>query len=346
MSLIKRKRFWLGLAVTAVLLYLVFRQVDWAELAQALLSAQYGWMVPALAVYLFGYWLRAVRWSYLLNAVKPLSWQSLFPPLILGFMANNVLPARAGEFVPAYVVGKREGVSKAAVFATMIMQRAFDGLVMVLLAGVVLALFQVPRTPANASFVDLVNTVVDLTTLLFIVLFAFLFALITWKERAKAVLIPVIRVLPEGLRPKVSRLLDSFISGLAGLRNRKDSLLAFCFSLLAWLCESAAYYFVLLAFSLHVPVYAAVMLMAVVNLGIMLPSSPGYVGPFEFFGVSTLRFFSVEKSVSLPCILVIHALIWLPITLWGLYYMWTWKLSFHEIEETAASQSAPETGAS
>jgi len=104
---------------------------------------------------------------------------------------------------------------------------------------------------------------------------------------------------------------------------------------LAWSGESAAYYFVLQAFGLALPVYAAVMLMAVINLGIMIPSSPGYIGPFEFFGVGTLLLFGVAKSVSLPAILVIHTLVWLPITLWGFYYMWTLKLSLQEFKTQA-----------
>ncbi len=82
------------------------------------------------------------------------------------------------------------------------------------------------------------------------------------------------------------------------------------------------------------------MMMAIVNLGIMLPSSPGYIGPFEFFGVGTLLLFGVAKSLSLPAVLIIHALVWLPITLWGFYYMWTYKMSFKEIEETKEPSQA------
>ncbi len=109
----------------------------------------------------------------------------------------------------------------------------------------------------------------------------------------------------------------------------------FGLTVLAWSAESAAYFFVLRAFGIALPGTAAVMLMAIVNLGIMIPSSPGYIGPFEFFGVGTLLLFGVPKSVSLPAVLVIHTLVWLPITLWGFYYMWTLKLSFQEFESEA-----------
>jgi uncharacterized protein (TIRG00374 family) len=150
----------------------------------------------------------------------------------------------------------------------------------------------------------------------------------------------VIKRLPRALAPKVEKASHSFIEGLSVMRNRRDSLMAFLLSLLAWIGESAAYYFVMRAFGLDLPVYVGVMLMAVINLGIMIPSSPGYIGPFEFFGVGTLLLFGVDKSASLPCILVIHSLVWLPITLWGFYYMWTLKLSLQEFETQAVQKEA------
>lgn len=339
-NLFGQKRFWLGLGITIVFLYLVFRQVNIQELTTALASADYRWLLPALAVYLTGYWLRAIRWAYLMNAVKPLSWQRLFPPLIMGFMVNNVLPARAGEFVRAYLVGRREAISKTAVFATVVMQRLYDGLVMVLLATTVLWLYRIPHTAANAAFVQVMNTVVNLTAALFIVLFVLFFGMITWKEKWFPLINKLVGWLPRGIRPAAEKITHSFIDGFAGMKSHKDSLLAFLFTLLAWCGESAAYYFVLKAFGLHLPVYAAVMMMAIVNLGIMLPSSPGYIGPFEFFGVGTLLLFGVAKSLSLPAVLIIHALVWLPITLWGFYYMWTYKMSFKEIEETKEPSQA------
>lgn len=337
MTVWRTKRFWFGLALTAVFLVLVFRQVDLARLRQALWTAQYIWLLPALAVYLFGYLVRAVRWKALFNAVKPLPWTRLLPPLILGFTVNNLLPARAGEFVGAYVVGKREGVSKSSAFATVVMQRAFDGLVMVLFAIVVLSWFRVPLHAAGGDegFVELMNAIIKITAAIFVLVFFVLFALITWQAASSRVLGRLARLLPGSAGRLAERVLNSFLEGLAVLRHRGDSLAAFGLTVLAWSAESAAYFFVLRAFGIALPGTAAVMLMAIVNLGIMIPSSPGYIGPFEFFGVGTLLLFGVPKSVSLPAVLVIHTLVWLPITLWGFYYMWTLKLSFQEFESEA-----------
>jgi uncharacterized protein (TIRG00374 family) len=341
MNLLRKKRFWFGLLITAVFLYLVLHQIDTRALTQAVVHAHYGWLIPAFIVYILGYLIRAVRWKFLLNTIKPLPWARLLPPLILGFTVNNILPARAGEFVGAYVVGKREGVSKTAAFATVVMQRVFDGLVMVLFAVIVLYCFKIPLHLAGGEtkFVDMVNIVIKATATFFVLLFIVLFMMITWKEQFTRVFKKIIQWMPAVLAPKVEKLSNSFLEGLAVMRNRRDSMLAFAFSILAWTGESAAYYFVMRAFGLDFPVYVAIMLMAVINLGIMVPSSPGYIGPFEFFGVGTLLLFGIPKSESLPCILVIHSLVWLPITLWGFYYMWTLKLSLHEIEDQAAQKT-------
>ncbi|MBN1595496.1 flippase-like domain-containing protein [candidate division FCPU426 bacterium] len=344
MSIFAKKRFWFGFFITGFCLFLVFRQVDVQSLTRALLHADYEWLLPALAVYLLGYMIRVVRWQYLLRNIKDIPWPRLLPPLILSFMVNNLFPARAGEFVGAYIVGRRENMSKSSVFATVVMQRAYDGLVMVLFASIVLFFFNLPHTGNNAKFVNMVNTVLNITTAVFVLLFAVLFAMITWKELAVKSVRFITAVLPEKWRHGVDRIFQSFLNGLGVLRNRRDSLIAFILTVLAWSGETAAYYFIMRAFGLAFPVYVSIMLMAVVNLGIMIPSSPGYVGPFEFFGVGTLLLFGVSKSVALPCVLVIHTLIWLPITVWGFYYMWTLKLSFKEMEtaeqQTQSSASA------
>lgn len=341
MSWLRKKRFWVGLGITAGFLYLVFRQVDLRRLSQALMTADYRWIAPALAVYLFGYWIRAVRWHYLLRSVKPIRARALFPPLILGFTVNNLLPARMGEFVLAYVVGKREGVSKSTVFATVFMQRLYDGLVMVLFAMLVLAVFRMPKVTEPSEFMRLLDRVLDIAAAGFLMAFCLIFAVMTWKEQSSRRLEQAARLLPGRWRDRGRKLVRSFMEGLSVMRSRSDSAGAFALTVLAWSAESAAYFFVLRAFHLALPVYASVMLMAVVNLGIMIPSSPGYIGPFEFFGVGTLKLFGVEASVSLPGILVIHTLVWLPITLWGLYYMWTLKVSFREMESAKGEGVQP-----
>ena len=115
------------------------------------------------------------------------------------------------------------------------------------------------------------------------------------------------------------------------MNHTKDTLLAFVFSILSWIAEGGTYYVIGLAFDLNLPVYVAVVTLAIVNFGILIPAGPGYVGTFEFFCVSALSLVSVDKSVALSYALVLHAVLFLPITVIGMMYFVKDQVSLAEI---------------
>jgi hypothetical protein len=122
---------WVGLAVTVVCLYFVLRGLDFAKMWGIVSRINVWLLLLTVAIYIGGYYIRAFRWHHLLKHIKPLKALELFPYLVMGFMFNNVLPARAGEFIRAYMTGSRKGVSKSSTFATVMIERVFDGLVMI-----------------------------------------------------------------------------------------------------------------------------------------------------------------------------------------------------------------------
>jgi hypothetical protein len=332
-------RLWIGIAFTLIFLYLVFHRLDLGALRLALTEADYYWIVPALLFYLAGYVVRIKRWQVLLQSIKNLPWRQLTAPLILGFTMNNVLPARAGEFIRAYIAGRQHGIAKSSAFGTVVMERLFDGVVMLLLAlGV--SFFYHNRYGRQTAFSQTITMVLLGTALVFGAALAIFISALVWREQWRAWLQKDWFFIPKSWRPLVRQASDSFVTGLGVLQRPRQTWTAFALTLAAWLGESAAYYFVLRAFHLAVPAWGAVLLMAVVNLGIMVPSSPGYIGPFEFFGVGTLLLFGIGKAEALPAVLVIHAMVWLPITLWGIYLMWTMKLSLKSM-----TRLTQETGA-
>src|SRR5581483_1514848 len=123
-------RTWIGFAFIGVTFYFLFRNIDWNKMLEAFSQFQLVWLIPALFIYLLGYIIRGFRWVVLLSPVKKCTFKSLFPTLIIGFMANNVLPARAGEFIRAHLNGKKEGLSRSASLGTIILERLFDGMAM------------------------------------------------------------------------------------------------------------------------------------------------------------------------------------------------------------------------
>ena len=132
-----RGRWIIGIVVSLFFLWVAFRQVsDVGHLAEALGSANYLWLAPAVALYLLGLLVRALRWRILLLPIARIPTGPLFGILSIGFLVNNVLPARLGEIARAILVGRRHGVSRSAALATVVVERIFDGVVMLLFLGV------------------------------------------------------------------------------------------------------------------------------------------------------------------------------------------------------------------
>ena len=147
----KRWQFWLGLVISAFFLWLVLRGLSLGEMWEELREANYWWLLPGVAVYFLGVWARAWRWHYLLRPLKRISTKTMFPIVAIGYMGNNIYPARAGELLRAYVLKRREGVAVSASLATIIVERAFDGVVM--LAFVFLNLPELTRLTVDSGFV-------------------------------------------------------------------------------------------------------------------------------------------------------------------------------------------------
>jgi uncharacterized protein (TIRG00374 family) len=126
----KRWQFWLGVLISAILMYLALRGLHIADMWQALTAAKYWWLLPGVSVYFFGVWGRAWRWHYLLRPVKPVSTREMFPIVAIGYMGNNIYPARAGELLRAIVLKRRQEVPISASLATIIVERVYDGVIM------------------------------------------------------------------------------------------------------------------------------------------------------------------------------------------------------------------------
>ena len=313
----KRWQFWLGVAVSAVFVWWFLRGINFPDLWDAIRHAQYLWLIPGVVVYFGAVWARTWRWHYLLRPLKRIPLGKLFPVVVIGYMGNNIYPARAGEVIRAYVLKRNESVSISASLATVLVERIFDGIVMLIFVLVTLPL--VPELP------DWLRQVVILGSVAFFGALIVFLALASAPKRFAAVYNSVIvRFVPARLRPKVVGILDRFVEGLACLRSPFDLLMIFVTSLVIWLTETVKYWFVMHAFPGHgFPVsFLALMLMnGVVNLATTIPSAPGYVGTFDTPGIEILKVFGVEAATATGYTLVLHAALWLPITLLGAWYL-------------------------
>jgi glycosyltransferase 2 family protein len=343
--MLKSKRFWIGIAIAALCLYLVLRKLDLADIWAALRQINIWLLVLTVAVYIGGYYIRAIRWHYLLKHIKELKPMELFPYLVMGFMANNILPARAGEVIRAVLAGSKKGISRSSTFATIVIERVFDGLVMI--AFFVLGYFSFHLVKISTDenvFVQQFNMNIEAFrkllaiaaiggSALFILIFIFCFLLIYKREATTGFFHKITAGIFKKDDNPANKLLDTFIEGFGVLRNMGDLVKVLALSFAAWSIEAGTYYLMTAAMHIKpdVNIFLVFLIMAVANLAIMVPGVPGGVGPFELFGVGVMMLFSYPKEIAVTYVLLIHAMILIPIILLGLIFMFTEKLSFRDI---------------
>ncbi len=332
--MLKQKRVWFGILLSVILLAVVFYQTDPRLVVNALQRAQYVYLLPALALYFLGIAIRAARWHFLLRPIKPIPTRDLFRIVVIGYMANDILPLRMGELVRAIVLGMQSRISKTATLVTIVVERVFDGLTM--LTFIVVASFALHFAD------DEVAMRVRLVAALFIAAILGLAILAGMPRRVERYAEIFLRHLPDAPRARATRMTRSFLDGLGALRSPVDSLAIFALSLLAWLCETAMYFVIAFGFDLALPFPAFLLATAFANLATIMPSTPGYVGVFDAAIVYTLtQLFSVESNLATSYTLVLHAALYLPVTLLGFYYAGRMGLSLAQMSHADAESNAP-----
>ncbi|MEN9938010.1 MAG: hypothetical protein RLZZ387_4589 [Chloroflexota bacterium] len=331
--MLRNWKLWLGIAISAVFLWVALRGLDLGHFWDTVRQANYWWLIPGVVVYFGAVWARTWRWHYMLRHMKQIPTRRLFPVVVIGYMGNNVYPARAGEVLRSYVLRRKEGVPISASLATVVLERLFDGLVMLLFVFVTLPFAPLP--PGYAALVTIFSV------LFFGALVAFLALAARPAQMGRLYAWAVDHLLPERLRPKVHGLFDKFIEGLQSLRSPRELALIFLSSCVIWLTETLKYWFVMHAFPFEVSFLVLMLMTAVVNLATTLPSSPGYVGTFDLPGIAVLSAYGVPQALAAGYTLVLHVALWLPITLLGAYYMLMEHMGWSDFGR--ARETAPET---
>jgi len=299
---------WLGLAFSLLFLYLAFRGLNWKALAKALAGVEIQLLLLGLIIYLASYILRGLRWRLMLLNIKPIALGKITKFLIIGFMCNNVLPARLGEFARALIIAQGEKISARSAFASVVMERVFDG---VAVLALLLALLLYHPFPGWVKKMGVAAAAFFF--LLFILLLFLGHKGEVWMEKLKG--------WSQGLPGKVAGFMLKFIYGLQMLRSLRLTLAVLFLSLLVWVMEVSNYFVLMRSLSLALPITAAAFTLVVVNLGIMIPSSPGFVGTLQYFCVLALAVYSIPKDIALAYSLILHAVIFVPITALGLIFL-------------------------
>ncbi len=317
---IKNWQFWFGVLISVIFIWLSLRGLKLNEFWGTVQKANYLWLIPGIGVYFVGVWVRAWRWHYLLKPIKEIPTKTMFPVTTIGYMGNNIYPARAGEVLRAVILKRKEGVPVSASLATIIVERIFDGVVM--LAFVFVNLSELAKLTGASGFVGNIQQVAIIGTGVFLgALIVFLLAAMFPHTTAKIGLWLIEHLTPKRLHTKIIGIMNKFLDGLASLRSPLNVLMVFLTSVIIWLLETGKYWFVMHAFSFNVSFFALMLMNGIVNLATTIPSAPGYIGTFDAPGIAVLTAYGVDQATAAGYTLTLHVALWLPITILGAYYL-------------------------
>jgi len=338
-------RLWLGLGVSVCFLLLLAYNINLTEIATSLAEANYLYTAPAVGIYFVAVYFRAIRWRFLLLPLASLPVNRLYPVVVIGYMANNVMPARLGELVRSYYLARREKVSGSSALATIAIERVYDGVTLLAFAAIsapVLLLLGKFDATGEAYRTTAIALAIGVVTLFLTALAVLTFATFPWFLR---LLDLALRAVPPMMRPKARHLAMNFIGGLSVLSSPRKHLAVFALSLPVWLLEGSMYFLVSYSFgidsyfeSIWILLLALLLLTATSNLASALPTSIGGIGPFELAAQQTLLVLGVGASVGAVFAGFLHLIaLWLPVNLVGLALLWKQNLSLRGLSDAPPS---------
>jgi uncharacterized protein (TIRG00374 family) len=299
---------WLGLLVSAGFGYLAVRGVRFGSVWRGLRESDYVWLIPAFAALAAFIWTRVVRWRALFEPARRPPSRSAWSALLIGYLFNNVLPARAGEAARIVALNREAGTSRAESAATVVVERVYD-----ILSLLILLFVSLPWLP-NVSWL---RTAAALAIGLSIALIATIVVLTVYGERpVRAILLPFAR-LPFLSSERIDYAARNLVRGFVGFRHVRLALVALVWTFAGWLVLALCFWLVMEGFHLHLSYVAALLALIATGIGAIVPSSPAGIGVFEAAVVVALDPFGVSRSQALSYAVVLHALNVLPLVAAG-----------------------------
>lgn len=302
-----------GIAVSAVFLYLAFRQLDPGAVWSYIQEVNIGFLLLGAGWYFAAVTVISLRWQFLLRSIRFVPLSKLIPIVCIGYMGNNVYPLRSGEILRVILLQRSNSVPIARATVVSFAERMFDGLVMITFVFVSLALLNV-ASPTLRS-------IALATAPLFLIALAAFFVLAAKPNILRRIVETVSRILPGKLRDLALHLSDEVLAGLEAFRTPRDLVGTIICSYVSWMVEASVYWLVSFAFNLQVDYATMLLVVGVVNLAGLIPASPGQLGVFEFFVITVLTTVGIAEAQATAYALVVHLVIWLPVTLIGFFFL-------------------------
>ena len=328
----RRLGFLAGMIISAGFLFLAFRGLQPEHFWNSLSDIDLPILAAATLTYILAVIIIALRWQFLLRAIKLVPLAALSQLVFIGYMGNNVYPLRAGDALRIFLLRRNHQVPLAPSTTVVVLERLFDGSVM--LCFIFLSL----------PFIDLqsatIETITAVTAPLFVVALLVAFFLAAKPHLLRAMIRLVVRVLPQALGKAVSRISEDIIAGLEGLRSPAFLMGAIVSSFVTWGIEAGTYWLVMQAFGLELSYAVALLLVGAVNLAGLIPASPGQVGVNEFVIITILSALSQPVAAATAYAVVTHLVIWLAPTIIGFALLIRQGMGWADIRRASDLESA------
>lgn len=298
-----------GAASSALFAWLALRGVSWGDAWRALEECTYWWLVPALALLVLTVPVKVARWRYLYRAETRPPLRPATDALLIGLFFNNILPARAGEAARVVALNRDAGTSRTESAATIVVERIFDVL------GLLLMLFvALPWLP----HVSWIHGAAYLAAGLAAAVVVCVAALRRFGDRPLRTILRPLSRLPFASPERVERVGLNALRGLSGVRTLRVALIASLLTLVSWLLLTVSTWFLMQGFGLHLPFLAGLLVVVAFNLALVLPSSPAGLGVFEAATLVALHAYDVPRAQAVSYALVLHLLNLVPYLAFGL----------------------------
>jgi len=318
------KKVILGILVSAVLVYLSARGINFQDIVQDFKKIQLSYVVLFIIVAIFMQWLRSYRWGVILQPLEKIDQLSLFSVSSVGFLAIAAIPARIGELARPYLIAKKSTIKMSSALGTILVERVLDSFSVLAIAVIVLFLTDLPSWMIKSSV---------LFFLLTLAVFCCIVGLVWRREKALEILNLVLAKLPGKFANKIDELIHRFIDGFQIIVNIKLLVYLFFLSASVWLLDVLAIYILLKAFGFTLPVMASFVVMIILIVGIAVPTAPGFIGSWHFSCILALGLFGVAKPEAFSFAIVYHFLSMVIVAVLGVIFLPFNKFSISDMKK-------------
>lgn len=307
----KKNLFYLGILISIIFLFFSFRNVEFSLFLENLRELSIAYILLSMVCMLFGYFIRAIRWKYILIN-QNIKFSNLFSASMIGNMGNNIFPMRAGEIIRCYILGYQEKISKSRILASVMFERVLDGIT-------VLVFFIISLLFSNVGNIFIDGAVIALLVFGFVLLVMIISK--NYQERFFKILSYIFYFFPDRVKVKLNNISSSFLTGLDIINSKRYFLISIIYSFIFWGSGILGIYFVLLSTNNTIPVDLPIILISALVIGVMIPSAPGFIGTYHYVVILILGLYGWEKASSASIGVILHGIQFIVPIIIGLYLL-------------------------